>query len=176
MSILLKHFIYVLESLFKKLPWVSQSIVPNLQFSDNVVLILERIGEIQLVVQHLKESSKTVELKINASKTNIIMNLVLNDQIMIGDSPIVDTTTDIWVTKYCRQQGSSWQTTPLIQKQHSEMVEESWLKKVLIHLNRSGKNTQKIGSNECKSLLISPENILNTNKLILIIYIYFFHY
>lgn len=60
----------------------------HLRFADDIVIIADRIDEAKEILKRLDNASEAVGLKINTSKTQYITNLVISEQISLGDNHI----------------------------------------------------------------------------------------
>lgn len=92
-----KLFTAVLEYAMKQLPWENRGVnidgekLTHLRFADDIVLITDNIGEAKQMIEEIVQASLKVGLQINASKTQIMTNLVLAQNIKTGDSEIKET-------------------------------------------------------------------------------------
>ena len=89
-----KLFTSSLESVFKKLDWSKKGIningkyLSHLRFADDIVLMTVDLNEAQIMLQQLNEESRKVGLKMNLSKTKIMINIDDDRDIKIGDTII----------------------------------------------------------------------------------------
>ncbi|KAM0735271.1 LINE-1 retrotransposable element ORF2 protein [Formica fusca] len=73
-----KLFTLALEDIFKNLKWEQKSInidgkrLNHLRFADDIILISSGAGELESMLQELKEASQAVGLKMNLQKTKIM--------------------------------------------------------------------------------------------------------
>ncbi|XP_030760917.1 uncharacterized protein LOC115886027 [Sitophilus oryzae] len=92
-----KLFTAVLEYAMKSLSWKNRGInidgewLTHLRFTDDIVLVSDNIGDSKQMLEELVQASLKVGLRINTSKTQIMTNLVLTQNIRIGDADIKET-------------------------------------------------------------------------------------
>ncbi|XP_030760428.1 uncharacterized protein LOC115885606 [Sitophilus oryzae] len=91
-----KVFTAVLEYAMKSLSWENRGINIDGErlthlFADNIVLVSHNIGDSKQMLEELVQASLKVGLRINTSKTQIMTNLVLTQNIRIGDADIKET-------------------------------------------------------------------------------------
>ncbi|XP_030755289.1 uncharacterized protein LOC115881780 [Sitophilus oryzae] len=92
-----KLFTAVLEYAMKSLSWENRGInidgerLTHLRFADDIVLVSDNIGDSKQMLEELVQASLKVGLRINTSKTQIMTNLVLTQNIRIGDADIKET-------------------------------------------------------------------------------------
>ena len=73
-----KLFTLALEDIFKNLKWEQKGInidgkrLNHLRFADDIILISSGAGELESMLQELKEASQAVGLKMNLQKTKIM--------------------------------------------------------------------------------------------------------
>jgi len=92
-----KLFIAVLEYAMKSLSWEDKGVnidgerLTHLRFADDIVIVSDNIGDAKQMLEEMVRASSQVGLRINAGKTQIMTNLVLAQNIRIGDSDIKET-------------------------------------------------------------------------------------